>query len=246
MSAARFTFRALFPLAATLAAGAALADARLADCNAATHARTLVAAPATAPVLAAEGIWFGERTLRWPGAAPAAAGARYRLLHSARGQLVALPGAAATGVDTAVALRLREGALSDAVAQRFKYVAAGATLELPAGTTAAQLKALHQGQLLLAQEDAQGRVLRATRTQHPAALDALYADAAERHTDYGATPTARRTAFRIWAPTAQAVALCLHRQPQAAAGAVHTARRDAASGAWSLALPGNLSGASRP
>jgi pullulanase-type alpha-1,6-glucosidase len=231
-------------LAAALAAHGASADDRLADCNAATHARTLVAVPAAAPALTAEGIWFGERLLRWPGAAPAAEGTRYRLLHSSRGQLVALPGAAATGVDGAVPLRLREAALPDAVAQRFKYVANGATVELPAGTTAAQLEALHQGQLLLVQEDAQGRILRATRTQHPVALDALYADAAERHGDYGATPTARRTAFRVWAPTAQAVALCLHRRPQADAGSVHTARRDPASGAWSLALPGNLSGSS--
>jgi pullulanase-type alpha-1,6-glucosidase len=228
-----------------LAAGAARADAeRLADCNAATHARTLVAVPAAAPRLAAEGIWLDARTLRWPGAAASADGIRWKLAHAAQGGIVAVPGTAVSGAGTIVELHPRQAPLPATIAQRFKYVAAGATLELPGAIGAAGLKALHRGQLLLVQEDAQGRVLRATRTQAPAALDALYGDAAERLTDFGATPSTRGTGFRVWAPTAQAVALCLHRAPQADATAVHAARLDAASGSWRLRLPGNLSGTS--
>jgi pullulanase len=96
---------------------------------------------------------------------------------------------------------------------------------------------------VLVQEDAQGRVLHATRTQIAGALDALYADA-ETLGDLGVTPRTGSTRFRLWAPTAQAVALCLHADGQAPASAVHALRRDARTGSWQLRLPQDLSGRS--
>ena len=70
------------------------------------------------------------------------------------------------------------------------------------------LRELHRQQLLLVQEDADGRVLRATRLQSPGALDALYAAAAD--AELGATVAPDRTTFALWAPTARNVALCLY------------------------------------
>ena len=223
--------------------GTARADDRLADCNAPGHARTLHATPAAAKPGSAEAIAFDARWLRWPGAAPAGSeGGRYVLHGSQRGQLVAAVGSPVAGGDSAVPLQPATVALPASLAQRFSYVAAGMTLNLPPGLADDRLKALLQGQLLLVHEDAQGRVLRSTQVQHAALLDALYGDAAEALADYGALPQRQATTFRVWAPTAQQVALCLHRKPSADAGSVHAARRDARSGSWQLRLPGNLSG----
>ena len=209
-------------------------------------------APATAAALPAQAVWLTRQWLRWPSPAAGATapGSVYRLHHSAGGQIVARPGEAVTGADGALALGLRSAALPAALQQRWRWVGAGPTLAVRAADQH-RLRELHRGQLVLTLEDAQGRVLQATRTQTPGALDDLYARA-EQLPDLGATLTRTRvrgggdaqgwrTGFRLWAPTAQAVHLCLHPGPEAAASAVHALRRDSATGAWGLQLPGDLS-----
>jgi pullulanase/glycogen debranching enzyme len=104
--------------------------------------------------------------------------------------------------------------------------------------------------LLLVQEDEQGVVQDATRLQIGAALDDLYADAAA-VPDLGATlhastspEDAAQTRFKLWAPTARAVSVCLYDDGRSQHSERSPMRRDAHTGVWSLALPADLSGKS--
>ena len=104
----------------------------------------------------------------------------------------------------------------------------------------ATLRALHQHQLLLTQEDADGRVIRATRLQSAAALDALYAAAGQAR--LGATIADGRTSFALWAPTARNVALCLHADGAGPAQSREPLQRDAETGIWTANVDRDLSG----
>lgn len=207
---------------------------RLADCDAAGYATVLQPAPAGA-TLDARAIWLDATLLRWPGIT---ADGRFRLHHSAAGAVVAIPGSRVTGADGALDLDLHAEALPPAHEQRFRHVASGVTLRARASTSA--LRNLHQQQLVLAQEDADGRVLRATRVQSAAALDLLYAAAEE--ATLGAMPARGQTIFALWAPTARNVALCLHADGDGPAQSLEPLQRDDASGVWSTTLDRDLSG----
>lgn len=217
-----------------LLAPPAEASPRLADCDADGHATVLRAAPATAP-LEAQAIWLDASLLRWPGVE---ARARFRLYHSADGTAVAAPGARVTGSDGALDLDVFTDAMPSGLQARFRHVAAGVTLRTRAG--ADTLRTLQSRQLLLVQEDADGRVLRATRLQAAAALDALYPDAEQ--VQLGATVARGRTTFALWAPTARNVALCIYASGTGTAHSLEALQRDTATGTWSASLDGDLSG----
>ena len=64
--------------------------------------------------------------------------------------------------------------------------------------------------------------------------------------DLGANPTAEETTFKLWAPTACGVVVCLYAtgtaaEPGAKELGVHEMRRGD-GGVWAIALPGNLHG----
>jgi pullulanase-type alpha-1,6-glucosidase len=94
---------------------------------------------------------------------------------------------------------------------------------------------------MLVQEDTQGRVLQATSVQAAGALDALYF-AAGAVPDLGASPAPGYTGFKVWAPTAQRVSLCLYPEAGGAASQMHPMKRDARNGTWSARLPRRLAG----
>ena len=131
-----------------------------------TVLRAAPAAAGAAAALPAQAVWLNGRWLRWPGQA----GGLYRLHHSAQGQIVATPGAPVAGADGALTLEARSAPLPPALQQRFRWVGAGATLAVRAADQH-RLRELQRGQLVLVQEDAQGRVLQATGTQIAGALD---------------------------------------------------------------------------
>lgn len=208
-----------------------------ADCNAPDFARTLYPAQADAIPEHARAHWLDRHLLRWPGveATPAS---RFRLYHAADASLIARPGSRVLGHDGALDLAIRATAIPSQLAERFRFVGDGVTLETRADD--ATLSALHRGQLLLVREDAKGRVLDATALQPAGAFDDLHRDARALD-DLGAMPTVDDTRFRLWAPSAQAVSVCLYADDSAPADAVHPLVRDDRTGSWSLSLPGDLS-----
>ena len=209
-------------------------DAGLAGCNGA--AWQSVRERAAAPRGRAQAHWMSSSLIRWPGADP---NARYRLLHSARGQITASIGARAAGADASIALQPFTGALPSALAERFRFVAEGATLALPADALA-QLSTMLGGQWLLVQQDSDDTVVAATRLQMAGALDDLYAAAASR--ELGVQTSARATSFALWAPTAQAVSACIYRHGTGPASQRVAMQRDPATGVWSATTRGDLSG----
>ena len=187
--------------------------------------------------LDARAVWLDKRLVRWPGAAPDAS---FRLYHSPAASIVANAGGKVSGAAGALKLDVWAGAVPRAAAERFKWVGAGPTLRV-ADADLSRLTALHREQLVLVQEDASGAVIAATRIQAAGALDDLYG-AAESIADLGATPGAKQTGFKLWAPTARQVALCTYDGPTAKAGAVHAMTLDGKTGTWRAGLPRDLSG----
>ncbi len=206
----------------------------LADCDAAAPATVLQPAPSTT-LHEARAVWLDASRLRWPGLEPVG---RFRLVHSATGGLVAEPGAAVAGADDELNLAVDGEPLPGAIAGRFRHVGAGVTLRTAATRDA--LRKAHRGQLLLVEEDADGRVVRATRTQSPGALDELYAAAEQ--AALGVSVTTEATSFALWAPTAREVGLCLYDTGSARAHALEAMARDPETGIWSARLVGDLSG----
>ena len=183
----------------------------------------------------AQAIWLSRGLVRWPRADTAGA---FRLYHSATGQIDLREGAPVTGADGALALTVFTDPLPAAIAERFKFAGTGATLAV---ADPAALDAVVASQLVLVQEDGDGRVLGATTAQLAGLLDDRFA-AAARITDLGVTLGHGRDSFKVWAPTAQRVALCTY------GGSPRTARtrtamtRDPATGVWSAALRGDRAG----
>lgn len=229
-------------------AGAA-ADLAL-DCRAAAYARVLV--PARTAATEARAAWIGAQDIVWPVAEPTRG--LFALVHAAGATLDVQAGEPVRGADGRLALSLVAEQASPPRPQ--SHIGAGALLRL-AEADRARLGAALRGQVLLVQEDADGRVIDATNVQSAAALDALYADAAEGRR-YGASvlrqprpraaasapapAPAARTRFEVWAPTAQQVRLCLDDGGAKRAATALPMERDAASGAWTLERPGDLSG----
>ena len=226
----------IFAAGVGLAASVLAAPAQtLGDCDGTAWQTVLQATPAAR--LDAEAVWLSSRLLRWPKIDTTG---RFRLVHSATGQIDATVGSPVTGADGAITLAVFSGAVPPAAAARFKYVPDGVVLEVP-DADIAQLPALHQEQLVLVQEDAGGLVRRASAVQIAGALDDLYAPA-EAVADLGVTVAPHRTTFKLWAPTAQAVSLCSYRSGRGRAQRQLPMHRDAATGVWSAALPGDRSG----
>jgi pullulanase len=210
-------------------------DAALrAACDAPAFATTL--APAASDAAApARAVWLSRSRIQWPGVAAAG---RFVLAASASAALVAKVGEPLAGADDTLALSAATEPLSPALAQRFKYVGAGVVLQ--AADPARVMRAL-RAQALVVREDDQGRVLEASGLQVAGALDDLYAAAAGL-ADLGVTLAPAATRFAVWAPTAQAVHVCIHASAEGASTALLALRRDDATGAWRGALPVRLAG----
>jgi pullulanase/glycogen debranching enzyme len=235
--AARWCGPVALVCAGLLSPAARADDGLLAACNMASHAQVL---RADARRHEARAITLDARTLQWPGAPEAG---RYRLLWSAAGGLQAAVGELATGSQADWLMQPAAAPMLAAQATRFAHVAAGVRLQLPA-LDAVRLHELYRGQLLLVREDAQGRVQQATGLQLAGALDDLYA-AAEAVPDLGLqiSPGAKAAArVKLWAPTAQSVALCRYANDTAAASAVTSLARDDATGVWQSPLAGDARG----
>ena len=185
----------------------------------------------------ARAYWLSSRLLQWPKVQQDADSSRFKLYYSAGAALQFTPGEPIKGADGALTLDA-----SDATVAGFNFIDGGPRLRVR-DADAPRLAALHQAQVLLVQERLSGAALAATGVQSPGALDDLYAAAATPTSDLGAQPRSGATSFKLWAPTAQGVALCRYKTGGSAAIAAATPLvRDAATGIWSLQLPADLSG----
>jgi pullulanase len=221
-------FMRLSLLALFLATSSAHASMPLAACDAPNFATVLRAAPGR---MEARAVWLDGSHIRWPGVD---AGATFRLYASPDGAIVARKGEAIAGAAAFVELKAVPGQPSE----RFKFVGDGVTLAMPAH---APLHALHDKQLVLAREAADGTVVDATRVQAAGALDELFASAGQVG-DLGATVGARGTVFKLWAPTAQQVAVCTYDSGYGKAMGVAPMERDPGSGVWRIAAKADLTG----
>ena len=215
--------------------------ALLAACNARTLQTVLHPSPPSITAQLAspapQAVWLNRQLLRWPGATQ---DGQFKLYQSRTGQLVALTGQPVTGADSALALGDHAGPVPADVAQRFAYVKPGALLAV-ATKDLPRLRHLHQGQLLLVQEDAAGRVLRATSIQLPGALDDVFAEAA-RVTDLGVALKPHGTQLKLWAPTALRVHACVFDAANEAVVAAPALERNASTGVWVYHHRSNLTG----
>lgn len=221
----RFTPRsAVFVVA--IAAGSANAAEPVDICNGEAFETVLHAGAAP---IEARAVWLNRRLAQWPGVK---AGERFKLYHSPTGGISAPVGGRVEGAAGAVEMTLFTDPVPAGAARRFKYVGAGPVLALPASTLPT-LSDLHRRQLVLVQEDGNGRVRAATRLQAAGALDDLYAAAGKA----GAMGAGGKS-FKLWAPTAHQVHVCTYDGGSTPATGAVPMRFDAATGIWSAPLAG--------
>ena len=244
---------ALMPAFAALAAGLAASTTAVAA-GAPTTALGAAPGAATPPTLAscdgpyetvlaptqgfdARALWLDGRLAKWTGVQ---ADGNFKLYYATAAGISAAQGATVSGADGALAMSVTHEPPGAALAARFNYTGDGVLLALQAADQP-RLPALLAKQLVLVQENADGTVLDATAVQVPGALDDIYA-AAERAPDLGATIGKDSTNFKLWAPTAQRVSVCLYDTGSSKPKSITTMRADAKTGIWSVSAGGNLSG----
>jgi pullulanase/glycogen debranching enzyme len=195
----------------------------LQDCDAA-FATPLHAAPA----IDARAYWLNRQLIKWPGTD---AGGVFKLYYSANAQLRAAPGARVTGADGALTLSRFDGSVPADLAQRFKFAGDGMVLKVADATP------LLTQQVLLVREAEDGMVRDVTSLQIAGALDDIYASAAKSN-DLGVTVIPGGARFKLWAPTAQNVAICTYASGAGKATAITPMQRDDATGIWSAQASG--------
>jgi pullulanase len=195
---------------ACLCAGHALAaQPTQADCD--DPAAYTVLEPAKSKAADARAYWLDGETIAWPGGAPGA----YRLASTGRATIALTP--ASTPIPDAL-----------------KYIGDAITLRIPPGT---DVRALLRTDVTIERLDARGKVIDRTHLQSAAALDALYADAAEQRVLGTAGLEFDNIPFVVWAPTARNVALCLYDTPRGPSREISQMARDDKSGAWADSVP---------
>ena len=197
--------------------------------------------PVAEPARDARAYWLDRRLIQWPGV-HLAPKQRFLLYASANAQLRAPVGGRVQGSDRAIVLGPAGDYRQVARIEGFAFIGNGVRFELPENAIP-QLPELLRGQVLLVKEDARGHVLDATALQTPGALDDVYASAES--ATLGAGRHGRpdisedfATRFALWAPTARAVSVCVYGDATRA----FPARRDDATGVWTLDLPGAMHG----
>ncbi|WP_196778749.1 alpha-1,6-glucosidase domain-containing protein [Cognatilysobacter tabacisoli] len=195
--------------------------------------RVFTASPDTrrASTTDARAVWLTRALLQWPRTDTAGT---FRLYHSATGQIVARKGAPVAGADGSIALAVG-GAVPAAAAERFKWVEPGVVLAVDAADDV-RLASVLPHQLVVVQQDVDGNVLGATTAQLPGQLDDRHASA-DALDDLGVRMERGQARFRLWAPTAQQVTLCVY-APGGGTMLQQAMDFDPATGSWALARRG--------
>mgnify|MGYP000852608677 FL=1 len=194
----------------------------------------LFSEPHLVPPIAIEGAaahWLDRRTLVFnPGPVPSV-----RLYYSADADIQT--DAIAKKIIGGRSVVLTRRTLGAELRARFPHLADFKAWTVPVDL---DIGAALKGQLVVATFNPDGSLAAATQVQTAGVLDTLYADAAA-NIQLGAQSTGQVTHFRLWAPTAQAVALQLYPQLDQPAQSLPMTFNDQ-TGVWSATRPGNLQG----
>lgn len=205
------------------------------DCDSSAFATTLWPGAASAPANA-RAYWLSKQLIRWP--ATEATGT-FKLYYSGTAQIATPTGGVVTGAEGFIALQSVGQQLPQPVALRFLYVAPGSNFAV-ADPDLPRLTELHKKQIVLVRETAGGIVQDATLLQIAGAMDEIYAPA--RDAVLGLNITASTTGFKLWAPTAQRVAVCVYSSGAGAMLEQQNLIADNVTGVWSQTFTGDLSG----
>ncbi|WP_171013607.1 pullulanase-type alpha-1,6-glucosidase [Chitinivorax sp. B] len=177
----------------------------------------------------ASAMWLNNTTIAWPSAP--AAGSTYKLYYAANGGISAAPDGV-TGAEGMANLQVASAGLPDALRSKYPHLASATTLSMSlADASPAVLKGRLKGQVVVAEFNAAGKVVKATSLQTAGVLDAIYGNTA-RNKVLGLTfDGANVPTFALWAPTAKSVKLNVY--PAAGAAVTVEMVEDAASGVWS-------------
>jgi pullulanase/glycogen debranching enzyme len=220
------------PTTALTAAPTAATSPTLASCDG-PHETVLAPTQGTD----ARALWLDGRRAKWTGVQGEGA---FKLYYANAAGISAPQGGTVGGADGALTLTPTTEALPAALAERFQYAGDGTVLALSSADRT-RLPALLAKQLVLVLENPDGTVRDATGLQVAGALDDLYA-AAEQAGDLGVASGKGGTTFKLWAPTAQRVAVCVFDTGSGKAKSITTMRADGRTGIWSASARGNLSG----
>jgi pullulanase len=225
----RVMFAMLTLVSMSMAMGAA-SESSLAMCDAPLGGQVLQDNPLKLP---ASATWLDATRIHWPQVktqADPATPPTWRLLASRSGSLGIQIGQHPTGLD-----------------QSWALLGQTDVRQMPA-LEASALRSLHTSQLVLVQEDSEGRVQQATRIQVAKALDALFAPASLNAqlgvniSQQGKVKGPAQTSFAIWAPTAHNISVCLYPNANAKATALIPLKRDEVSGVWATQTQGAPAG----
>jgi pullulanase-type alpha-1,6-glucosidase len=185
----------------------------------------------------AKAYWLNGQLIQWPKVDSTGV---FKLYYAATGQIVSTKDSAVTGADGFITLDANTVSVPSAAAQRFKYIGAGVVLAVKAADQS-QLPDLLTKQVVVVQEDSAGKVQNATTAQLAGVLDALYSSAAS-VTDLGVSVSGGNTVFKVWAPTAQKLAVFTYDSGTGEASSVNTMTRSTDTGVWSASVSGDQSG----
>ena len=184
----------------------------------------------------ARAVWLTSKVVQWPAVS---SGSKVKLYWSSTGQVAATLGAAIAGADGSITLDDFTGSLPADVATRFKWVGAGSTYTVRDADVAG-LADLHKAQVVIVQEDADGKVQNATTAQVAGALDDLYGAATT--ASLGSTVSGGSTTYKLWAPSAQGVTLYRYATSTGKTTNADTMSFDAATGIWSVTVSADATG----
>jgi pullulanase len=173
--------------------------------------------------------WLSSTTLAWPGAPT---NGSYKLFYAANGGLAPSAGGTVGLTGAESVFDLTPAALPDAIRQKYPHLAGATGLRLD-DADAARVAAMVGGQFAIAQYDGAGNLVQVTSLQTAGLLDDLFAAKAAQAQLGVSFDRSGRATFRVWAPTAQSVALNLYAGANATTATTVPMTHDAASGVWS-------------
>lgn len=192
----------------------------------------------------ARAYWLNRDLIQWPGKDEKGTFALYA---SASGQLRIQKGQAVSGGNLKIKTDIATTAPSAEIRQQYKFIGEGVLLrhQLSAQTLANLLRQ----QLILIQEDERGNVIDFTHIQIVGVIDDLYQTATE-ESALGVTIASSSTgsskqlstSFRLWAPTAQQVSVCIYKTGNSRAQTLMSMSLNQQNGIWTSSVNQDLSG----